>query len=248
MRTPRFPGGTAVSNLQVYDRQAPDGLHGGTPHVHTASSEAYVVVAGSGEVHTITPDGVAADALAVGTVLWFGPGTVHRLVNHGGLEITVVMQNSGLPEAGDAVFTFPREVMADRAAYEAAAHLSQDASEEERARRAATRRDLAVEGYLELVESVGEDGGAALREFHRLAAEVVRPRVGEWREIWRENVEQELELTRRQFASLARGDPGVMHEAALARTEPLPGPRRFGMCGRLRKWRPKADPPGGGGG
>ncbi|MFD6952940.1 cupin [Nocardiopsis sp. TSRI0078] len=243
MRTPRFPGGTAVSGLQVYDWEAPDGLHGGTPHVHTASSEAYVVVSGGGEVHTVTPEGVAADALTAGTVLWFGPGTVHRLVNHGGLEITVVMQNSGLPEAGDAVFTFPRAVLADRAAYDAAAHLPQDASEEERAHRARARRDLAMEGYLELVESVGEGGGEALREFHRLAAEVVRPRVGAWREIWRESVEEELELTRRQLASLAQGDPGIMHDAAVVRTEPLPGPRHFGMCGRLRKWRPRSTGP-----
>ncbi|MES0837004.1 cupin domain-containing protein [Nocardiopsis tropica] len=236
---PGFPGGAAVSNLRVYDWEAADGLHGGTPHVHTASSEAYVVVAGRGEVHTVTPEGSAADALAPGTVLWFGPGTVHRLVNHGGLEITTVMQNAGLPEAGDAVFTFPRAVLADRAAYEAAARLSQDAPEEERAALARARRDLAVEGYLELVAAAGEDGGEALREFHRLAAEIVRPRVEAWREIWREGVEREAELTRRQLASLERGDPGAMAEAAVVRTEPLPGPRHFGMCGRLRKRRPR---------
>ena len=240
---PRFPGGTAVSNLRVYGWEAADGLRGGTPHAHTASSEAYVVVSGGGEVHTVTPEGVAVDALAPGTVLWFGPGTVHRLVNHGGLEIVTVMQNAGLPEAGDAVLTFPRAVLADRAAYDAAARLSQEAPEEERAERARTRRDLAVEGYLGLVGAVRRDGGEALREFHRLAAEIVRPRVGAWREIWREGVEREVELTRRQLASLERGDPGVMGEASVVRTEPLPGARHFGMCGRLRKRRPRA--PGG---
>jgi mannose-6-phosphate isomerase-like protein (cupin superfamily) len=235
--TPRFPGGTAVSNLRVYDWEAPDGLHGGTPHVHTASSEAYVVVAGEGEVHTVTPEGVASDPLEAGAVLWFAPGTVHRLVNSGGLEITVVMQNAGLPEAGDAVFTFPREVLADHEAYAAAAALPAEGSEEERAERARARRDLAMRGYLELVASVREDGPEALEEFHRLAARIVRPRVEKWREIWREGVEREVERTRRQLEVLAGGEPGIMREAAVVRTEPGPGPRAFGMCGRLRTWR-----------
>ncbi|WP_117198014.1 MULTISPECIES: cupin domain-containing protein [unclassified Nocardiopsis] len=237
MNTPRFPGGTAVSGLRVYDWEAPDGLHGGTPHLHTASSEAYVVVAGEGEVHTLTPRGVAADPLAAGAVLWFAPGTVHRLVNSGGLEITVVMQNAGLPEAGDAVFTFPRGVLADPEAYAAAAALPAEGPEELRAERARARRDLALRGYWELVASVREEGAGALEEFHRLAAQVVRPRVREWREIWREGVEREVERTREQLAALAGGDPGIMREAAVVRTEPMPGPRAFGMCGRLRTWR-----------
>ncbi|GAB3933934.1 hypothetical protein GCM10027614_06000 [Micromonospora vulcania] len=48
---------------------------------------------------------------------------MHRLVNGGGLSIVVLMQNSGLPEAGDAVLTFPPDVLADPAAYAAAAAL-----------------------------------------------------------------------------------------------------------------------------
>ncbi|GAB2511855.1 cupin domain-containing protein [Nocardiopsis aegyptia] len=243
MSTPRFPGGTAVSGLRVYEWEAADGLHGGTPHMHTASTEAYVVAAGRGEVHTVTGQGAQAAELSAGTVLWFGPGTVHRLVNHGGLELTVVMQNAGLPEAGDAVFTFPREVLADREAYDAAARLSPDASEEELGRQARARRDLAMEGYLELVASVGAHGQEALREFQRHAAALVRPRVAAWRRIWQENVEREAELTRDQLAALARGEPGLMHDAALVRTEPRPGPRRFGMCGRLRTWQPRDGEP-----
>ncbi|RKS05060.1 cupin domain [Nocardiopsis sp. Huas11] len=241
MSTPRFPGGTAVSGLRVYDWEAADGLHGGTPHMHTASTEAYVVSAGSGQVHTVTAEGTAVTDLSAGTVLWFGPGTVHRLVNHGGLELTVVMQNAGLPEAGDAVFTFPREVLVDRQAYDAAAGLDPDASEEELGRQTRARRDLAMEGYLALVAEVQEHGQEALREFHRLAARVVRPRIQEWRRIWHEGVERELELTRDQLAALERGDPGLMHDAALVRAEPNPGPRRFGMCGRLLTWRAPAD-------
>ncbi|MDA2810928.1 cupin domain-containing protein [Nocardiopsis sp. RSe5-2] len=241
MSTPSFPGAVAASMLEVYDWQAEDGLHGGTPHVHTASSEAYVVVAGRGEVHTLTPEGARVDALEPGTLLWFTPGTVHRLVNSGGLEIVVLMQNSGLPEAGDAVFTFPARILADRDAYDAAARLSQDTPAEERAATARARRDLAVEGYLELRAAVRREGGEALRRFHRLAADLVRPRVAEWERIWHEGAEREAERTRRQLASLAEGDPGLMEDATVVRTEPLPGPRHFGMCGRLHKWRPRRD-------
>ncbi|MFC3994412.1 cupin domain-containing protein [Nocardiopsis sediminis] len=240
MTPPRFPGGTSVSDLRVYDSQAPDGLHGGSPHLHTASSEAYIVLGGAGEVHTLTPEGAAADPLAPGDVLWFSPGTVHRLVNGGGLRIAVVMQNAGLPEAGDAVFTFPREVLADPEAYARAAHLPADAPEDVRAEQARARRDLAVRGYAQLVGAVRARGPAALHEFHRRAAAIVRPRVARWREIWREGVAEEAELTRRQLDALAGGDPGIMERAAVVRTEPHPGPRRFGMCGRLRTRRPTA--------
>lgn len=146
------------------------------------------------------------------------------------------MQNAGLPEAGDAVFTFPHEVLVDREAYDEAARLDPDAPEKELAGQARVRRDLAMRGYLELVVSVEENGQEALREFHRIAARVVRPRVEAWRRIWCEGVERELELTRGQLAALERGEPGIMHDAALVRTDPHPGPKRFGMCGRLRTW------------
>ena len=65
------------------------------------------MTAGSGAVHTISRDGAGIHPLAEGSVVWFSPGTVHRLVNDGDLRLVVVMQNSGLPEAGDAVLTFP---------------------------------------------------------------------------------------------------------------------------------------------
>jgi mannose-6-phosphate isomerase-like protein (cupin superfamily) len=47
------PGGIGVSLLKVYDIDAPDGLVGGTPHVHLACSEGYYVIAGSGAVQTL---------------------------------------------------------------------------------------------------------------------------------------------------------------------------------------------------
>src|SRR5690606_17589794 len=119
-----FPGGTAVSRVRVYDWPTADGAWGGSPHLHTTSTEGYVVLAGSGTLETLSGDGYGEHPLTPGTVLWFTPGTVHRLVNTGrDLELLVVMSNAGLPEAGDAVLTFPAEILADPTAYAKAAAL-----------------------------------------------------------------------------------------------------------------------------
>ncbi|WP_211090497.1 cupin domain-containing protein [Nesterenkonia sedimenti] len=76
---PHFSGGTSLSHLCVYNWETPDGLHGGSPHLHTLSTEAYFITAGRGEVHTISAAGPAQDSLVPGALLWFSPGTVHRL-------------------------------------------------------------------------------------------------------------------------------------------------------------------------
>jgi mannose-6-phosphate isomerase-like protein (cupin superfamily) len=102
-----FPGGTAVSLLAVYDWPGPDGAPGGSAHVHLACTEAYVVVGGRGRLQTLSAGGYAETPLTPLTVAWFSPGVIHRLINDGGLQILVVMQNGGLPEAGDSVLTFP---------------------------------------------------------------------------------------------------------------------------------------------
>ncbi|GAA3705242.1 cupin domain-containing protein [Zhihengliuella alba] len=231
---PQFPGGTSVSDLRVYDFASADGCPGGTPHLHTASAEAYVVVGGRGEVHTVSAAGEARDPLEAGSLLWFTPGTVHRLVNHGGLHLAVVMQNAGLPEAGDAVMTFPERVLADPEAYRAAAALPDQ--EDERADAARARRELALEGYDDLLQAVRRDGAAALDRLHRQAAALVRPRIDQWRRIWAENVEAEVEATRRQLDALADGDPGRLGDATVFRGDPQPEPRLWGMCGRLQTW------------
>ncbi|MEV3984278.1 cupin domain-containing protein [Nonomuraea sp. NPDC049758] len=237
--TPLFPGGTSVSDLAVYDWECADGVHGGTPHLHTVSTEAYVVTAGRGEVHTLSAAGFARDRLEAGTVLWFSPGTVHRLVNEDGLRLLVIMQNAGLPEAGDAVLTFPADVLRDRDAYLAAATLPVGGSEDERAAAARARRDLAVAGFRRLVADAQERGGQALADFHRLAAAIVRPRVASWQELWDETVAAETERTGSQLDAIAGGDPAHLGQAAVVRTTPGPGPRAFGMCGRLRTWAPR---------
>jgi uncharacterized cupin superfamily protein len=106
--------------LAVYDWDAADGLCGGSPHVHLCCTECYVVVGGSGRLQTLTASGAGEQPLRPGDVVWFTPGTVHRAVNDGDLQVVVLMQNSGLPEAGDAVLTLPAEHLADRDSYERA--------------------------------------------------------------------------------------------------------------------------------
>jgi mannose-6-phosphate isomerase-like protein (cupin superfamily) len=118
-----FPGATAITVLDVYDWVAPDGLPGGSAHVHLASTEGYVVASGAGRLQTLGERGYAETPLRPGDCLWFTPGTIHRLVNEGDLRLFVVMQNAGLPEHGDVVLTFPSGILADPAAYARAATL-----------------------------------------------------------------------------------------------------------------------------
>lgn len=218
-----LPGGIGVSLLRVYDTTAPDGLVGGSPHVHLACSEGYYVVAGTGAVQTLDTGGYAETPLEPGAVVWFGPGTIHRLVNTGGLTILTLMSNSGLPEAGDAVLTFPAGHLADRAAYEKATTLDGTAAS------AMRRRDLALTGYREL-----RDGGPeALDTFLARAVELVRPLVGEWRDRWRTGAKRLADQTGAALDALERGDRDHLRDAGPHR---LTGPTergRFGMCGRL---------------
>ncbi|MDF3145360.1 cupin domain-containing protein, partial [Streptomyces sp. T21Q-yed] len=198
-----LPGGVAISHLSVYDWPAADGACGGTPHLHLACSEAYVVTGGRGAVQTLTTSGYEVTPLQAGTVAWFTPGTIHRLVNEGDLRITVLMQNSGLPEAGDAVLTLPPEYLTDPETYARATVIPADAPEEEQERVARARRDLALEGYRALREA---EGPQALAAFHRAAAALVRPRIAEWRERWRQGAEASATATGAQLDWLERGE------------------------------------------
>jgi mannose-6-phosphate isomerase-like protein (cupin superfamily) len=233
--TAPFPGAIGVSHLRVYDSEAPDGLRGGTPHLHTACTEAYAVAAGRGAVQTLSAAGFAETPIEAGSFVWFTPGTVHRLVNHGGLEIFVLMANAGLPEAGDMVLTFPAAVLDDPDAYAEVAVLPPEASTTTADDRAVRRRkDLAVEGFLQ----VKAGGAEALAAFHRQAATLVGPRVESWRQVWANGPHAEAELVGRQLARLAEGDPGHMADAAVHALPPPAAERRYGCCGTLGTYLP----------
>ncbi|MEV6605806.1 cupin domain-containing protein [Kutzneria sp. NPDC051319] len=224
MVTP-LPGAVGVSGLDVYDWPTADGVCGGSPHVHLTCAECYVVVAGVGRVQTLTPRGFAETPLRAGTVAWFTPGTIHRLVNDNGLRIVVVMQNSGLPEAGDAVFTFPPDTLADPSAYADAA-----AADDEQA--ALRRRDRAIEGFLELRGQIDHGNSAALSEFYQAAVRLKRGSFADWERRWRAGALAAAHATGEHLASLGAGDLTHLAEADIHVLAP-PTAQRLGMCGRL---------------
>ncbi|GAA4455486.1 cupin domain-containing protein [Phytohabitans houttuyneae] len=227
MSAPVFPGGTSVSRLTVYTGRCADGLEGGTPHVHTASTEAYVVTAGEGALQTLSGAGFAETPLRAGTTVWFTPGAIHRAVNRGGLHVVVVMSNAGLPEAGDAVMTFPPDVLADPEAYRAAATLPPGGDVEAAVGR---RRDLAVEGFRRLADALRAGDSAPLEAFYAQAAALVRPAVAGWRRIFDETVARETRRTAEVLDALERGDAAHLRDAAVREA---PSGERWGMCGRL---------------
>nr|WP_107397923.1 cupin domain-containing protein [Streptomyces acidiscabies] len=222
-----LPGGVGVSRLCVYDWPAADGLHGGTPHMHLACSEGYVVTGGRGAVQSLTSSGYEVTPLTPGTIAWFTPGTIHRLVNEDDLQIAVLMQNSGLPEAGDAVLTLPPEYLTDPETYASVTRIPVDAPREEQEQVARKRRDLALEGYRVLRESPD-----ALAAFHESAAALVRPHLGEWRERWERGALAAAQATGDQLDRLGRGDASHLRDAVVRAEQPSEE-GKFGMCGRL---------------
>lgn len=229
--TPPFPGGVAVSHLRVYTSSSIDGLAGGTPHCHTACTEAYAVVRGSGRVLTLGGDGCRETPLEPGSFAWFTPGTIHRLVNDSGdLEILVLMANAGLPEAGDMVITFPDDVLADPAAYRSAATLPAAAQTTEADDEAVRmRKDLAVAGLSDLLAA----GPQALARFHERAAALVAPSVPRWQKIWEAGPLAAAQQTGEQLAALLAGDAAHLGRAGVHALPPPPEHRRYGCCGTL---------------
>lgn len=229
-----FPGGTSVSVVTVYDWPAPDGRRGGTPHLHTASTEGYVVLRGEGAAETLSSAGFEEHELRPGKVVWFTPGTVHRLINDGDLQILVVMQNAGLPEAGDAIFTFPPDVLANRDRYAQAAGLPAGAPDEVLAAAARKRRDLALAGYLPLRERIQAGDLSALGELHQAAAALVSDRVPGWRQRWQHGPLAQVTSTGEHLDIL---EAVAADHLAAAAVHEAGGPKpRFGMCGRLQTW------------
>jgi mannose-6-phosphate isomerase-like protein (cupin superfamily) len=226
-----LPGGIGISLLTVYDVKAPDGLAGGTPHVHLACSEGYYVIGGSGAVQTLTPKGFAETPLQAGTVVWFDPGTIHRLINGGGLQILALMSNSGLPEAGDAVLTLPPEHLTDRETYLQATALTGEG--EARTSSAMARRDLALGGFAVLRKSVEAEGPSTLDDFYAAAVRIVQPQLADWRKRWEQGARRLADETGSALDALEAGTAPHLQTAELHR---LPAPTEFGrhgMCGHL---------------
>jgi mannose-6-phosphate isomerase-like protein (cupin superfamily) len=236
---PRLPGAIGASHLRVYDTTAPDGLAGGTPHLHTVCTEAYFVIAGRGRVQTLTTSGFDETPLDPGAMVWFTPGTIHRLVNEGDLEILVLMQNDGLPEAGDMVITLSADVVRDPDAYDSVAVLPEDERTTTGSRDAARRRrDAAVEAFGSLVAATTAGDLSPLESFHAAAATLVRDRVARWRPLWEAGPLQEATRTGVLMDGLANGSASHFGEASVHRLDPAGDVRRMGCCGTLGTYVP----------
>jgi hypothetical protein len=221
--------------LDVYDWLAADGLRGGSAHVHLASTEGYVVLSGEGQLQTLGPHGYAQTPLSTGNCVWFTPGVIHRLINERELRLLVIMQNAGLPEAGDAVLTFPPDVLADPDAYARAASLESPAGPEAAAR---LRRDLAIEGYLTLRDQVTADGPSALDSFFAAALPLVAGRVPQWRERWHTGALAAATLTGAHLDGIAAGQAAHLAAGSVQRATRAREARGYGMCGRLARYNP----------
>ncbi|WP_020521064.1 cupin domain-containing protein [Catelliglobosispora koreensis] len=250
-----LPGGVGLSHLTVYPAS-------GSPHMHLACTEAYVVISGSGMVQTLTLRGYQETPLQTGAVVWFPPGTIHRLVNEGELKLVVLMQNSGLPEAGDAVLTFPPEHLATTEAYAKAAALPPATlgrwpGPEGQAERdqlpgtgsavgacplddylapALVRRELAVQGFERLRDSAVDGDFAPLRQFHAAAVKLVAPQIDVWRDRWQQGALRAARATGSHIDDLAAGRAPHLSEADVFELlEPTETNRR-GMCGLLNTY------------
>ena len=229
-----LPGGVGVSHLRVYDSLSPDGVRGGSAHVHLSCTEAYVVVAGRGTLQTLSSQGFQELALHEHQVVWFTPGIIHRLVTEGELEIVIVMQNGGLPESGDCILTFPEEYLKDKERYRAAVELPPiDQGREVVDAAAKARKDLSITGFVNLRERMEREGLAPLHEFYRDAAALVDDNRDDWRALWEEGAVRATATTGSALDALEVGDLSYLAEAAVHEAEVRPGSPRAGMCGRI---------------
>lgn len=234
---PHFPGSTALTRLAVYDWEGEDGRCGGSPHMHTASTEAYLVIGGKGRVETLGAAGFEDHELLPGDLLWFSPGIIHRLINEAELDLLVVMQNGGLPEAGDAIMTFLPEILADPKLYAATASLPAPAEGTPvRVLAARERRDAALTGFARLKAAAQRGDRGALDEFQGQAVALIQAKVPGWREIYDQGVALEAATTRGWLDGLAGGDYGHFQESAVGRAAPVSSDRALGMCGLLQTW------------
>lgn len=216
----------------MYPWPAADGEHGGSPHVHLACAEAYVVIGGQGRLETLDHTGHKVTPPHQGDVVWFTSGTIHRAVNDGDLQVLVVMQNSGLPEVGDAVMAFPSEYPTPEKYASAACVLGADGGPDEA--RARVRRDLALEGFAELTRAWRLGDRSAFERFCRSAADIVRPRPDAWQQTVETGALAAAHRTLRQIGALRTGDWSHLANAEVTRI--VPPQQSLGMCGHLHAY------------
>jgi mannose-6-phosphate isomerase-like protein (cupin superfamily) len=228
------PGAVGVSHLAVYDSTSPDGVPGGSAHVHLSCTESYVVIGGRGRLQTLSYAGFQEIDLNPLQVVWFTPGVIHRLVNDGDLQIIIVMQNGGLPEAGDCVLSLPAGYLDSPDRYREVANLPPpDTGHDHIEAHARKRKDLSVAGFVELRTQVEHVGPQALDDFYRAAAALNKGQLAEWRELWRAGAQSATETTAAQIGALESSDLRYLETAVLQQAQLRAGSPRPGMCGRI---------------
>ncbi|MDX2948403.1 cupin domain-containing protein [Streptomyces caniscabiei] len=232
---PDFPGAVGLSQLEVYPWPTADDEHGGSPHMHLVCSECYVVVSGHGRLETLNHKGHTTTELHPGDTVWFTPGTIHRAINDEDLRVIVVMQNSGLPEAGDAVMTFPPAHLSPEAYPDAASLLDADGTPDPE--RAQARRDLAIEGFRELKHQWRRGNRSAYEDFCAAAVRLVQPRLDAWEKTVDDGALAAAQAALRQIDSLRNGDFNHLYKATVSRIAQPPR-QTLGMCGLLRAYNP----------
>lgn len=228
----RMPGATLMTRLNVYDTVSPDGQISGTPHIHLACTEMYIVLGGWGAVELIDMKGFSRVEMQAHDALLFAPGTIHRLINpDGNFEILVVMQNSGLPERGDNVVTFTEEFLSTDTAYAKA--MSVKSLEE-----AHQRRNRGVEGFLQLKAAFNESqeaGQAALQEFYAYAEARTVSRQEEWCEIVQNGALAAAKESIAHLESLKQHDLSYLSQSAHAVIRQS-NANTLGFCGHLDRY------------
>jgi mannose-6-phosphate isomerase-like protein (cupin superfamily) len=236
--TDLFPGGVGITHLRVYEWPTVDGLAGGGPHIHLCSTELYMPIKGLGRVQTLGSDGYHEYDLTPGRLVWFTPGVIHRLINiDGNLELLIAMQNVGLPEAGDFILTFPDAVLADPAAYAKHASLAQgDRVFATDAHAARARRDLAIDGFLEL-KSAGRD---ELARFYERAGILAGPKLSKWRDLIHNGPVADAATSVDRVERLLAGDASHLMQGRVNVMDARPD-RKLGVCGTLGVYLPEGE-------
>ena len=227
-----FLGGIGLTHLTVYEqRAAPDGVMSGCAHVHAITDEAYYVLSGTGAVELHDAEfGFRSVRLARGSFVQFPPGTIHRTVSSGALEVLAIMGNAGLPEHGDARIYFGSAVDDDPPEFERLTALPRTRGLEG----ALERRDASVRAYMELLTLWRRDRDAyrvELERFVSLHARSVAARRAEIEGLIRAGPARWSELALARLAT-----PGIsgVPKSGLAREDDTTP--RLGMCGTLRQY------------
>jgi len=241
-KIPPIPGAIGLTHLKVYTSEGPDGLRGGCPHMHFTCTESYLVLSGKGSVQTLGVNGFEEVHLEAGKLIWFTPGVIHRLINSDGkLELLVMMQNAGLPEAGDHVLCFPQNILADKKTYfkEASLALAEGLIFSAGEEAAFNRRDLAIKGFNKLRERMTTQGASAMSDFYRAAIEIVRPNLKHWRSVWEKSALAVTQSTGKQLESLDQGKTDYLADGRVYTLQAPDGEPKLGFCGWLTPYKSK---------